>query len=272
MPESPNESAQKAIDQLLDIMRRLRDPDGGCPWDVAQTFATIAPYTVEEAYEVADAIDREDKPDLCNELGDLLFQVVFHARMAEEEGSFNFSDVVHSICDKLTRRHPHVFAGHDVSPDQLSAQWEAFKQAERKQKSDTAGILDDIPNGMPALTRAEKLQKRAARVGFDWPDVQPVIEKIHEEMDELKEELKPPQNKARIAQEMGDVLFSCVNLARYLDVDPEWALRSANQRFKARFGHIEQQLRTENRCVSDAELDELDELWQQAKLALPQST
>lgn len=271
MPETPDRIPQITIVDLLDIMRKLRDPETGCPWDVEQSFQTIAPYTVEEAYEVADAIEREDYQDLCSELGDLLFQVVFHAQMALEEDLFSFADVVQSICDKLTRRHPHVFAGHQIEPDQLSKQWEAFKRAERSEKNHSTGLLDDIPASMPSLTRAQKLQKRASQHGFDWHDIEPVFEKIQEEINEVKAELNPPIDTHRIEMEVGDLLFSCVNLARHLNVDPEWSLRQANQRFQDRFSYIETQLCAQNRSITDAELEELDQLWNEAKSAMTES-
>lgn len=270
MPESDKPCANNSLNQLLRIMAQLRNPQGGCPWDLQQTFASIAPYTVEEAYEVADAIEREDKTELCHELGDLLFQVVFHARMAEEEGSFNFDDVARAICDKLTRRHPHVFDGQEIAPEDLSRQWESFKQQERSGKSAHAYVLDDIPAGMPALTRAIKLQKRAAREGFDWPKIAPVFDKIQEEIAELKEEIQIDSNTQRIEMELGDLLFSCVNLARHLNVNPEWSLRGANQRFQDRFNAIESNLRAQGRQISDAELDELDRMWEISKQELAQ--
>lgn len=265
MPQSDSSRRRHTLDDLLGIMQKLRDPESGCPWDVEQDFTTIAPYTVEEAYEVADAIDRADYADLCQELGDLLFQVVFHAQMAREAGSFAFDDVVQAICDKLIRRHPHVFAGQVVAKEDLSDQWERFKQQERSNKSNTESLLADIPSALPALTRASKLQKRAAKAGFDWPDIQPVLDKIDEELQELQDELNPPVVHERVEMELGDLLFSCVNLARHLKIDPEWSLRKANQRFEARFGYIEQQLKQRQRRIEDATLDELDALWEQAK-------
>ena len=221
----------RPIDRLMEIMARLRDPADGCPWDLEQTFATVAPYTVEEAYEVADAIERNDLSDLKEELGDLLLQVVFHARMAEEQGAFAFEDVARAINDKMVRRHPHVFAQETyASLAHQMESWEALKAAERKAKGRTASLLDDVPLGLPALTRALKLSKRAAGVGFVWPTVQDVMAKLHEEIGELEAEIETGDlEKAR--QEMGDVLFVVANLARTLDVDPEDSLRFTNAKF-----------------------------------------
>jgi len=254
------------IQRLIDVMAKLRDPDGGCPWDVEQTFATIAPYTVEEAYEVADAIERNDLKDLKEELGDLLFQVIFHSRMAEEQGEFAFDDVVTAVADKLIRRHPHVFgdAGHRTSQEQ-TAHWEEIKAAERKGK-EKHGVLDDVPVGLPALTRAVKLTKRAGRVGFDWPSTDEVIAKLHEELEELRVEVAGG-DQARIRDEMGDVLFVIANLARKLDVEPEDALRASNAKFVRRFHHIEARLAETGRKPTDSDLAEMDGLWNEARLA-----
>ena len=259
MPQSP-------LDRLLSIMARLRDPERGCPWDVAQTFATVAPYTVEEAYEVADAVERGDMADLREELGDLLLQVVFHSRMAEELGAFRFEDVATAIADKMERRHPHVFgdAAHRDAPAQTAA-WETQKAAERAAKgAERAGVLADVPAGLPAMTRAVKLTKRAARVGFDWAEASTVIAKLREETDELEAEI-PGGDPALLREELGDLLFVCANLARKLDVDPEDALRSANAKFTRRFGHIEASLAADGRTPEQSDLAEMDRLWDEAK-------
>lgn len=258
------------LHRLIDIMARLRHPTEGCPWDVEQDFASIAPYTIEEAYEVADAIEKGDREGLREELGDLLLQVVFHARIAEEEGSFAFDDVARAISDKMVRRHPHVFeAPSQDGSDGLREIWEGRKAAERAEKARAAGraasVLDDVPIALPALTRAEKLQKRAARVGFDWPDTAPVAAKIEEELDELRAEMASDGGPERLAEEAGDLLFACVNLLRHLKVDPEAALRAANGKFERRFQAIEAGLAAEGRSPADATLDEMEERWQAAK-------
>ncbi|MDH3646011.1 MAG: nucleoside triphosphate pyrophosphohydrolase [Gammaproteobacteria bacterium] len=254
------------IDRLLEIMARLRDPQQGCPWDLEQDFSTIAPHTVEEAYEVADAIERNDLPGLRNELGDLLFQVVFHARLAEESGEFSFADVVNGLCDKMTRRHPHVFA--DASVANAEAQtiaWEAQKAAERQ--TDDAGVLDDVPRALPALRRAAKLGSRAASVGFDWPSAAGARAKINEELAELDAEIATG-NRTAIERETGDLLLAIVNLARHMRFDPETALQTANNRFRARFRHLERSLAEAGRRPEQADLDELETLWRAAKDAL----
>ena len=261
----------RPIDRLLAIMARLRDPKDGCPWDLEQTFATVAPYTVEEAYEVADAIERGDLTDLRDELGDLLLQVVFHARMAEEKGAFTFEDVASAINDKMIRRHPHVFG--DETYASLAHQkegWEALKAAERRHKGNGAGraasLLDDVPVGLPALTRAVKLSRRAAGVGFVWPSVHEVVAKLDEEVEELKAEIAAGDlDKAR--QEMGDVLFVVANLARTLEVDPEDALRFTNAKFARRFQYIEARLAERGMTPEQSDLDEMDGLWDEAKAA-----
>ena len=255
------------IDRLHAIMARLRDPDDGCPWDVEQTFATIAPYTLEEAYEVADAIERGDFDELKSELGDLLFQVVFHARMAQEQGLFAFDDVAKAIADKLERRHPHVFGDEAARPDGAAqkARWEDIKAAERKDK-EQHGVLDDGPVGLPALARAAKLTKRAARVGFDWPSTDEVFDKLDEEVAEWKAEIAAGDlDKAR--DEMGDLLFVLANLARKLGVEPEDALRGANAKFVRRFGFIEAELAKDGRSPEQSDLAEMDGLWNAAKTA-----
>jgi MazG family protein len=260
----------RPIDRLLAIMARLRDPADGCPWDKEQTFATVAPYTVEEAYEVADAIERNDLSDLKEELGDLLLQVVFHARMAEEQGAFAFDDVAQAINDKMIRRHPHVFAEETyASLAHQKAGWEELKAAERAQKqgaskSRAASLLDDIPVGLPALTRAVKLSKRAAKVGFVWPDISHVVDKLDEELGELKAEIAAGDfEKAR--QEMGDVLFVVANLARTLEVDPEDSLRFTNAKFVRRFQYVEKVLAERGRTPEQSDLAEMDALWDEAK-------
>ncbi len=261
----------RPIDRLTGIMARLRDPVGGCPWDVQQTFATIAPYTIEEAYEVADAIERGDMDELKSELGDLLFQTVFHARMAEEQGLFAFDDVANAMADKLERRHPHVFPKDGqleaAKPDGVTqkARWEDIKAAERVAKAQH-GVLDDVPVGLPALARAAKLTKRAARVGFDWPSTDEVFDKLHEEVAELRVEIAAGDlDKAR--DEVGDLLFVVANLARKLGVEPEDALRGANAKFVRRFGFIEAELARDGRTPEQSDLAEMDGLWDAAKAA-----
>jgi MazG family protein len=252
--------------RLLAIMARLRDPERGCPWDAEQTFATIAPYTIEEAYEVADAIERNDLADLKEELGDLLLQVVFHARMAEEDGAFAFEDVARAICDKMERRHPHVFAdARFADAAEQTAAWESLKAAERAAKGPArSGVLDDVPAGLPGLVRAVKLTKRAARVGFDWPDAETVLAKLHEEVGELEAEIAAGDiPKAR--EELGDLLFVCANLARKLQVDPEDAIRAANAKFTRRFRWIEAALAADGRTPEQSDLAEMDGLWDAAK-------
>ena len=253
------------LDRLRAIMVCLRDPVTGCPWDVEQTFATIAPYTLEEAYEVADAIERGDHDELKSELGDLLFQVVFHARMAEEQGLFDFDAVATAIADKLERRHPHVFGEEAARADAVSqkARWEDIKAAERKAKAQH-GVLDDVPVGLPALARAAKLTKRAARVGFDWPSTDEVFAKLDEEVAELKVEIAAGSN-ARMKDEVGDLLFVLANLARKLGVEPEDALRGANAKFVRRFAFIEAELAKDGRTPDQSNLAEMDALWNAAK-------
>lgn len=253
------------LPRLLEIMRRLRDPETGCPWDIEQDFSTIAPYTIEEAYEVADAIERKDWDELKGELGDLLFQSVFHAQMAEEAGLFTFQDVADTMSDKMVSRHPHVFGdeSRDKSPEQQTVDWEKMKAAERAKKAET-GALDGVAVGLPALLRAFKLQKRAARVGFDWPETTQVLDKIAEEARELVEARDSlPQDK--VEEEMGDLLFVMANLARHLDVEPEAALRRANAKFVRRFKSIEAALAADGRTPTDSSLEEMDALWDAAK-------
>jgi len=268
--------AETPIERLLAIMARLRAPEGGCPWDIEQTFATIAPYTIEEAYEVADAIARGDMKDLRDELGDLLFQVVFHARMAEETGEFAFADVTNAISEKMERRHPHVFGATEIRDSAAqTVAWEAQKAAERAAKSGggtkTASVLADVPLALPALLRAEKIGKRVARVGFDWPNPGAVMEKLREEIAEIAEamETKAPAEAVseRVGEEIGDLLFAAAQLARHYHVNPETALRDANGRFERRFRYIESRLAERGRTPSESTIDEMDALWNDAKKA-----
>lgn len=267
------------IRRLIEIMEALRTPVTGCPWDVEQTFETIAPYTIEEAYEVADAIHTGDRVDLKEELGDLLLQVVYHARMAEEEQSFTFGDVVEAITTKMIRRHPHVFGDEAArSAGMAKGMWERIKQEEKREKAEArasagiaereTGYLDDVPAVFPALTEAEKLQRRAARVGFDWAQAGPVLDKIREETDELAEELSAPApDRERIAGEIGDMIFAIANLARHLEIDPEEALKRTNRKFRKRFAAIEAEARVQDRPLDDLSLEEMEAAWQRAKKA-----
>lgn len=274
------------IDRLIEIMAALRTPVTGCPWDLEQTFASIAPYTIEEAYEVADAIERCDMVDLREELGDLLLQVVYHARLAEEERLFGFADVVHGITTKMIRRHPHVFGDEDArSAGMAKGAWERIKAVEKAEKQRAKqqlepeappSLLADVPRGLPALTRAVKLQEKAARVGFDWPSLGPVFEKMREEVEELAEvaiaaDPRSPSptpvapDTARIAEEYGDLLFVMANVARHLAIDPEAALRTANAKFQRRFSHIERRLAAMGKTPDTSDLAEMDALWDEAK-------
>ncbi|WP_394707933.1 nucleoside triphosphate pyrophosphohydrolase [Roseovarius pacificus] len=268
MPKDPTaHDSHGSMPRLLEIMRRLRDPDSGCPWDIEQDFGTIAPYTIEEAYEVADAIERANWDELRSELGDLLLQVVFHAQIADDRGLFAFEDVANAIADKMVARHPHVFGdeSRDKSAEQQTRDWEAIKAAERADKAQT-GVLDGVAVGLPALLRALKLQKRAARVGFDWPETTQVLDKIAEESAELVEAAETlPQDK--IEEEMGDLLFVMANLARHLEVDPEAALRRANAKFTRRFARIEDWLAAAGKTPEQSDLAEMDALWNRAKAA-----
>jgi nucleoside triphosphate diphosphatase len=253
------------IETLLAIMRRLRDPDGGCPWDIEQTFATIAPYTIEEAYEVAGAIEDENWPALKDELGDFLFQVVFHAQMASEQKLFDFGDVVSAIVEKMIRRHPHVFE-ENARIESAAAQTIAWEEHKRKERAAKAlGLLDDVPKALPALSRAVKLQKRAASVGFDWDSAPKVVEKIAEEAHEIVEAQAKGADAAKLEEELGDLLFAVANLARHLKIDPETALRAANAKFVRRFSYIEKTLAARGIAPGDATLDEMEALWQEAK-------
>ena len=264
------------LDDLLHLMARLRDPQHGCPWDLKQSYASIVPYTIEEAYEVADAIERSDFEHLPGELGDLLFQVVYYSQLAREEGRFEFAQVVDGITRKLIRRHPHVFVDGDLygKPDAarleeagVKQRWEELKAEERAEKAavpEQLSLLDDVPNALPALSRAVKLQKRAAQVGFDWPEALPVVDKVREELDEVLEAMSENDPQA-IAEEIGDLLFVVTNLSRHLKVDPETALRSANGKFERRFRFIEQTLRTAGQPIENCSLEQLDALWGEAK-------
>ena len=255
------------IEKLLEIMDRLRDPDSGCPWDLEQDFSTIAPYTIEEAYEVADAIAREDMAALCDELGDLLFQVVFFARMASETGAFEFSDIVDAICDKLLRRHPHVFGSEaERAAGPAEGSWERIKAEERGESGDE-GALAGVARSLPALKRAQKLGKRAAAVGFDWPDRRGVREKIAEEFAEL-EDAVGTRDPAKVEEEFGDLLFATVNLARHLDVDAEEALVRANRKFERRFAEMEKAISDAGERFRDHNLESLDREWRAAKRRL----
>jgi ATP diphosphatase len=266
----------KDITRLIEIMAALRQPETGCPWDVVQTFETIKPYTLEEAYEVADAIERGDMDDLCDELGDLLLQVVFHARMAEEAGHFAFADVVEAITRKMIRRHPHVFARSDAdTPEAVKLQWSEIKQAEKAERrarrarhglpEDThKGHLDSVQRSFPALVEALKLQERAAKVGFDWSSPEPILDKIEEEIAELREALAA-DDKAKVAEELGDLIFAVVNIGRHVNADPEMALRGTNTKFRRRFSHIEAELETAGESLEAATLERMEELWQAAK-------
>lgn len=266
------------IQTLLEIMIALRDPKTGCPWDVEQDFSTIAPYTLEEAYEVVDAIERDDMDDLREELGDLLLQVVFHARIAEEKGDFNFSHVVEAVTTKMIRRHPHVFGSAEArTAGMAKGSWNRIKQVEKDERAarraalgldngEKAGFLDDVPSTLPALVSALKYQQKAARVGFDWAEAAPILDKVAEEAQELREAMIN-QDRANIEEEYGDLLFAMVNLGRHLELEPEMALRAANDKFKRRFHFIEQALNSNNSNLDAATLDEMEALWNKAKQA-----
>ena len=256
------------IDDLLAIMARLRDPQGGCPWDLEQDFSSIAPYTIEEAYEVTDVIDRQAWQELPGELGDLLFQVVFHSQMARERGWFEFADVVQAISDKMVRRHPHVFADARYADDATrEADWEAIKQAEKTDQPAQASALDTVSSGLPAMRRAVKLQKAAARCGFDWPEPAPILDKVREETEELSEAIAEGDSEAS-REELGDLLFVLCNLARRLEIDPGRALREANHKFQRRFRYMEQQASQRGQVLEQLDSDAQEALWQEAKRAL----
>lgn len=268
MTEDTNSTAADAMLRLLDIMAKLRTPNTGCAWDLEQDFSTIAPYTIEEAYEVADAIDRKDMPELKEELGDLLFQVVFHSQMAKEEGAFKFEDVAEAINAKMIRRHPHVFANEDArTANQQVAAWEVIKAQERASKAEsdtTSSALDGVALALPSLLRAEKLQKRAARVGFDWTDAAQIFSKLDEEADEVREAIETGDTD-KIEDEVGDLLFVAANLSRRLDIDPEQALRRANAKFERRFRAMEALAASEGKSFSDLDIDAQEALWQRVK-------
>ena len=274
--------ALTAIDRLVAIMTMLRDKQHGCPWDLEQTIKSLLPYTLEEVYEVADAIENNDLVELEDELGDLLFQVIFYAQIANEQGAFDFQDIANAITDKLVRRHPHVFPNgdvkqfgiaQDISAQQVVVNWEAIKEIEREEKRKKGGkqaaqevesILDDVPRALPAMERARKLQKRAAQVGLDWAEIAPVLEKLKEEVAEFEEALACGDLE-RMSDELGDVLFATINLARHSKIEPEVALRSTNRRFETRFKRIEAALSKQDKGFKDVNLEELDALWDQAK-------
>lgn len=258
--------AEQTIDDLLSIMATLRSDEKGCPWDKEQTFKSLVPYTLEEAYEVADCIERGDSEALPSELGDLLFQVVFYAEVAKEQGLFTFGEVVEEICSKLTRRHPHVFGQEKyLSAAAQNERWEAIKAQERQLTGAGTSALDEVPKNLPGLQRAMKIQKRAARVGFDWPSIIGAREKLNEELAELDAACEA-QTSQEIEEEFGDVLFSCVNLARFLEIEPESALRAAIRKFESRFRYIENSLHKAGQDISQQSLEELDDLWHQAKI------
>ncbi|KWV41619.1 nucleoside triphosphate hydrolase [Rhizobium altiplani] len=268
--------ASKDISRLIEIMAALRNPATGCPWDIVQTFETIKPYTIEEAYEVSDAIERNDMDDLCEELGDLLLQVVFHARMAEEAGEFSFGDVVEAITRKMIRRHPHVFARSDAdTPDAVRKQWDDIKQAEKRERAERrakrgvsedfkTGFLGSVQRSFPALTEALKLQERAAKVGFDWSAPEPILDKIEEEIGELRVALAEG-DQAKVSDELGDLIFAVVNIGRHVKADPEDSLRGTNTKFRRRFSHIEAVLDAEGETLEAASLERMEEIWQAAK-------
>ena len=268
--------ASKDISRLIEIMEALRQPETGCPWDVVQTFETIKPYTIEEAYEVADAIERKDMDDLCEELGDLLLQVVFHARIAEERGEFAFGDVVEAVTSKMIRRHPHVFAVSAANtPDSVKLQWDQIKAEEKRERAERrarrgitedfkAGFLGGVQRSQPALTEALKLQEQAARVGFDWSDPAPILDKIEEEIAELREALAEGKPE-KVSDELGDLIFALVNIGRHVKVDPEDALRGTNTKFRRRFNHIETSLTENGETLQEASLERMEDLWQAAK-------
>jgi len=268
--------ASNDINRLLEIMAALRQPETGCPWDIVQTFETIKPYTIEEAYEVADAIERKDPDDLCEELGDLLLQVVFHARIAEEQGLFSFGDVVEAISRKMIRRHPHVFARSDAdTPEAVKAQWDTIKQQEKAERlarraargsaaDPDTGYLGSVQRSFPALTEALKLQERAAKVGFDWSEAAPILDKIEEEIGELREALAGNEPD-KVKDELGDLIFALVNIGRHVGAEPEQALRGTNTKFRNRFSYIETSLHASGETLEAAPLERMEELWQAAK-------
>ncbi|MCE9686553.1 nucleoside triphosphate pyrophosphohydrolase [Shewanella sp. AS16] len=269
LKSTPSQSTAADIERLLAIMAKLRDPDSGCPWDKAQSFATIVPFTLEEAYEVADTIERLALEELPGELGDLLFQVIFYCQLGKEQGLFDFSVVVDKICTKLTERHPHVFGEHggngELSAAWVKDSWEAIKAKER-QANEQHSVLDNIPLSLPALARSVKIQQRVARVGFDWAELEPVVAKIHEEIDEVLHEVRQSRvDAAKVRDEMGDLLFAVTNLARHLGVEPEQALRQANAKFERRFRGVETLATADGKALTDHDLEALDAFWDQVK-------
>ena len=267
---SQTNKAETQLRALIDVMAKLRDPVDGCAWDLQQDHASIAPYTIEEAYEVQDAIEQNDMEALRDELGDLLLQVIFQARIGEESGHFDFADIAQSITDKMIRRHPHIFGDHEYrSAEEQRQAWEDIKAEERQAKNATR-LLDDVATTLPAMMRAFKLQKRAARVGFDWPDSQQVLAKVKEELAEVEAELTPDQmDQHRVQDEIGDVLFSVINLARKLNIDPEEALKSTNKKFTNRFNYVEEAIVSNGNNLKNTSLDEMEDLWQRAKGETP---
>jgi ATP diphosphatase len=272
--QETKEAVYPQLDKLLWVMDQLRDPEKGCPWDLEQDFRSIVPYTLEEAYEVADAIENGTMDDIKSELGDLLFQIVFYARLAKEQAAFDLEGIARSATQKLIRRHPHVFDRNNhngvIDQSSLNAQWEEIKKLERQQETESidSSVFAGVTNGLAPLTKALKLQKRCASVGFDWPDFPPVIDKIHEEIDEVLVELNAkPTNQALIEEEVGDLLFAVVNLARHAKVDPETALRKANQKFEQRFRQVEEQLNLDFGSVENCDLEQMENAWQQVKQA-----
>ena len=261
----------QSMQQLLDVMRALRNPDSGCPWDLEQNFQSLIPYTLEEAYEVADAIERNNLDDIKSELGDLLFQIVFYSQLAEEQQAFDFNDVAQAISEKLTRRHPHVFAGANVKDAETQTkEWEKIKQQERKARAEQGSIslshLDDVSRTLPSLMRTEKLQKRAAKEGFDWPNIEGVVAKVYEELNEVRQELDADvQEKEKIEDEMGDLFFSCINLSRHAGVDAEQCLRKANLKFERRFRALEQIAKDKDLQINEMTTYELEGLWREVK-------
>lgn len=257
----------KEVERLLSIMATLRNPEKGCPWDLQQTHATILPHTIEEVYELAEAIQGNNTASMRDELGDLLFQIIFYCQMSSESGDFAFADVVHSINEKLTRRHPHVFADESIEDaDAQSLSWERIKMRERQQAGHTdEGLLDSVCSALPALVHAMKLQKKAATVGFDWDEPGPVLDKIEEELEEIRAELTEDIDRERLAGEIGDVLFACANFARHYGINPEMALMQTNRKFRYRFGYIEAELRARGKTLGAADVDEMEALWEAAK-------
>ena len=261
----------QSIEQLIEIMRALRDPKSGCPWDLEQDFQSLIPYTIEEAYEVADAIERNNVDDIKSELGDLLFQIIFYSQLAKEQNAFDFNDVAQAISDKLTRRHPHVFAGAKVKDvAEQTKEWEKIKKQEREAKANkNAGypsILDDVSRTLPSLMRSEKLQKRAAKEGFDWPNIEGVLKKVCEELDEVQQELDAKkQDKEKIEDEIGDLFFSCINLSRHVGLDAEQCVRKANLKFERRFRELEKTANDKGLQVNEISTDDLEKLWHEVK-------